>query len=45
MSIQSNLQYFLECCEHQKGLDKKTVKAYRIDLTQFSRLLSLTVKR
>lgn len=35
MFIQYNLQHFLEYCEHQKRLDKKTVKAYRIDLTQF----------
>jgi len=35
MFIQHDLQHFLEYCEHQKRLDKKTVKAYRIDLTQF----------
>ncbi len=35
MSIQQNLQGFLEYCEYQKRLDKKTIKAYRIDLTQF----------
>lgn len=35
MSIQANLQCFLEHCEHQKRLDRKTIKAYRIDLTQF----------
>lgn len=28
-------QYLLDC-EYQKGLDAKTLKAYRIDLTQFS---------
>lgn len=27
---------FLNCCELQKGLDAKTIKAYSIDLKQFS---------
>lgn len=35
MYTQSYLHNFLEYCEYQKRLDKKTVKAYRIDLTQF----------
>lgn len=26
---------YLEYCEAQKGLDKKTLKAYRTDLSQF----------
>jgi integrase/recombinase XerD len=29
------IQKYLEFCEQLKGLDKKTVKAYRIDLKQF----------
>lgn len=31
-------QYLLDC-QYQKGLDPKTIKAYRIDLTQFSVLM------
>ena len=27
-------QYLLDC-QYQKGLDPKTIKAYRIDLAQF----------
>lgn len=33
------LQY-LSACEFQKGLDEKTLKAYRIDLNQFIRFLN-----
>lgn len=32
-------RYLLDC-QYQKGLDPKTIKAYRIDLNQFSALLS-----
>lgn len=41
MSIQSSLQYFLGYCEHQKNLDNKTVKAYKIDLNQFISFMAL----
>lgn len=41
MSIQSSLQHFLGYCEHQKNLDSKTVKAYRIDLNQFVSFMAL----
>lgn len=29
------IENYLEYCETQKGLDKKTLKAYRTDLGQF----------
>ena len=29
------IKNYLEYCQHQKRLDKKTLKAYRIDLRQF----------
>ena len=32
-------QYLLDC-QYQKGLDSKTIKAYRIDLSQFSILIN-----
>ena len=34
-NIQSLVQNYLEHCRTQKCLDKKTLKAYRIDLRQF----------
>ena len=33
--LQMHLKNYLEYCQFQKRLDKKTLKAYRIDLTQF----------
>lgn len=42
MSTQLYLQRFLAYCEQQKRLDKKTVKAYRIDLTQFISFAEVT---
>lgn len=33
-SIQQKIIRYLQDCEYQKGLDSKTLKAYRIDLTQ-----------
>lgn len=35
-SLQSQIKNYLEFCEYQKRLDRKTIKAYRIDLQQFS---------
>lgn len=34
--LQSQIKNYLEFCEYQKRLDRKTIKAYRIDLQQFS---------
>lgn len=33
---------YLEYCQYQKRLDEKTLKAYRIDLRQFSEQLPST---
>lgn len=35
MRIQDKLVPYLEYCEYRKELDKKTLKAYRIDLRQY----------
>ena len=37
--IQHWISRYLVDCQYQKGLDPKTIKAYRIDLTQFSALV------
>lgn len=34
-SLQEEIEQYLKYCNHQKRLDKKTLKAYQIDLTQF----------
>lgn len=34
--LQTHTGNYLEYCQHQKRLDAKTLKAYRIDLTQFN---------
>lgn len=34
-SLQTQIKQYLEYCQYQKRLDKKTLKAYRIDLIQF----------
>lgn len=34
-SLQEEIEQYLEYCNYQKRLDKKTLKAYQIDLTQF----------
>ena len=36
-TLQTQLDNYLEFCQFQKTLDSKTLKAYRIDLTQFIR--------
>lgn len=41
-SLQTHTQKYLEYCEFQKRLDKKTLKAYRIDLKQFSEQCNFT---
>lgn len=35
MKLQNEVRPYLEDCEYRKELDKKTLKAYRIDLRQF----------
>lgn len=40
--LQNNIENYLNHCKTQKCLDKKTLKAYRIDLRQFSEQFSLT---
>lgn len=35
-TLQTQIKNYLEYCEHQKRLDAKTLKAYQIDLKQFS---------
>ena len=34
--LQTNIHNYLEYCKNQKCLDSKTLKSYRIDLTQFA---------
>lgn len=41
-SLQTHTQKYLEYCEFQKRLDKKTLKAYRIDLRQLSEQCNFT---
>ncbi|XCP85342.1 tyrosine-type recombinase/integrase [Roseburia hominis] len=35
MNLENKLEMYLEYCEYRKELDKKTLKAYRIDLHQY----------
>lgn len=35
MNLKEKVKAYLEYCEFRKGLDKKTLKAYRIDLRQY----------
>ncbi len=42
IQLQTHIQNYLEYCQSQKRLDAKTLKAYRIDLTQFARQFSST---
>lgn len=39
-SISQTVSEYLGVCQHQRNLDKKTVKAYRIDLYQFEKFLT-----
>lgn len=41
-NLQIHIENYLEYCNTQKCLDKKTLKAYRIDLRQFSEQISIT---
>lgn len=34
-NLQTHIQNYMEYCRNQKRLDRKTLKAYQIDLTQF----------
>ena len=40
-TLQPQLENYFEFCQFQKRLDHKTLKAYRIDLTQFIRQISV----
>ena len=40
-TLQKQLNNYLEFCQYQKRLDSKTLKAYRIDLIQFIRQISV----
>ena len=40
--LQTLIENYLEYCQYQKRLDGKTLKAYRIDLRQFSEQLPST---
>ncbi len=39
-TMEQKISHYLLDCEYQKGLDQKTLKAYRIDLTQFAAFLA-----
>ena len=41
-NLQLHIVNYLSHCEHQKRLDSKTLKAYRIDLGQFSKSTGIT---
>ena len=41
-NLQTLIKNYLEYCHTQKGLDKKTLKAYQIDLRQFSDYISIS---
>ena len=40
--LRNHLEKYLEYCSQQKCLDAKTLKAYRIDLAQFSNSMAFT---
>ena len=39
-SMTETINQYLKFCQHQKNLNRKTVKAYRIDLQQFMEFLN-----
>ena len=39
-NIAAQINHYLNYCQHQKKLDEKTIKAYRIDLSQFEAFLA-----
>lgn len=41
-SLQTHMKNYLEYCQYQKRLNAKTLKAYRIDLTQFHNKIPTT---
>lgn len=41
-NLQNHIGNYLEYCSVQKRLDEKTLKAYRIDLRQFSKQIIVT---
>lgn len=41
-NLQNHIEHYLKYCSTQKRLDRKTLKAYRIDLRQFSEQLPVT---
>ena len=41
-NLQINIENYLEYCRTQKRLDSKTIKAYCIDLHQFSEQIWIT---
>lgn len=41
-NLQTDIENYLDFCKMQKRLDEKTLKAYRIDLRQFSEYFSIT---
>ena len=41
-NLQNHIENYLDYCNTQKRLDGKTLKAYRIDLRQFSEQISIT---
>lgn len=41
-NLQNHIENYLDYCRTQKRLDRKTLKAYRIDLRQFSEQISVT---
>lgn len=40
-SLEKHMKKYLDYCENQKGISHKTVKAYRIDLNQFTTFLQM----
>ena len=40
-NLQTTIKNYLDFCQYQKRLDKKTWKAYRIDLRQFTEQISV----
>ena len=39
-NLQTHIENYLKYCEEQKRLDYKTLKAYKIDLSQFCQSIS-----
>lgn len=41
-TLETRIKNYIEYCTAQKRLDTKTLKAYKIDLRQFSEQISIT---